>query len=184
MKNKQIHLQKPKLIILMGLPGAGKSYLANWLEKKHKAKVLSGEDMAVKMFGTSRCKAGEYSLVYQTIRQQAQKLLKKGFTVVIDGTNLKYEYRKAIYEEVGREDTILVYLPIDDKIALERLKKRGGCDKKTFYEFKKKLEEPKKEEKTRITVVKLNQNHPSQVNQQKVEIILEKLPSSLAKEKT
>jgi len=165
---------KPKLIILMGLPGAGKSYLSKYLKKKYQAKILSGEDMAIKMFGTSKCQAKEYKLVYQEIRQQAKDLLNQGFTVVIDGTNLKYQYRKEIYEEVVWKQTILIYLPIDDKTALERLEKRGGCDKKTFYEFKKQLEEPQKEEKTMVKTIILSQD------QQKIEATLENLFSFIA----
>jgi len=162
----------------MGLPGAGKSYWGNWLKEKYKAKILSGENMAIKMFGASKCKAKEYKLVYQTIRKLAKRLLEKGFTVVIDGTNLKYTHRKEIYKEVRREKTILIYLPIDDKTALERLEKRGGCDKKTFYQFKKQLEEPQKEEKATIKVISLSQN------QQKIETTLANLLSSVAKQKT
>ena len=162
----------------MGLPGAGKSHLSNYLEKKYQAKILSGKNMAIKMFGASKCKAKEYKLVYQTIRQLAKGLLKKGFTVVIDGTNLKYTHRKEIYKEVRWEETMLIYLPIDDKIALKRLEKRGGCDKKTFYEFKKKLEEPKKEERTIIQVIILSQNG------QKIKTTLANLLSPAAKSKT
>ncbi|MBU4210799.1 ATP-binding protein [Patescibacteria group bacterium] len=170
-------MKKNKLIILMGLPGAGKSYLSNCLKKKYQAKILSGEDMAVKMFGASKCKAKEYKLVYQTIRQLAKGLLKKGFTVVIDGTNLKYTYRKEIYEEIDWKQTILIYLPIDDKTALGRLEKRGGCDKKTFYEFKKNLEEPKRKEKAKIKIVSLSQD------QQKIETTLTNLLSPVVKQK-
>ena len=158
-----------ELIILMGLPGAGKSYLSNCLKEKYQAKILSGEDMAIKMFGTSKCQAKDYKLVYQKIRQQAKDLLSQGFTVVIDGTNLKYQYRKEIYEEIAWKQTILIYLPIDDKTALERLEKRGGCDKKTFYQFKKQLEEPQKEEKATIKVISLGQD------QQKIETTLANL---------
>jgi len=148
----------------MGLPGAGKSYLSSYLKKKYKAKILSGEDVAIKMFGTSKCKTKEYNLVYQRIRQSAKNLLSRGFTVVIDGTNLKYQYRKEIYEELAWKQTILIYLPIDDKTALKRLKKRGDCDRKTFYQFKKQLEEPKEEEKTVTKVVKLTQNQYTEIN--------------------
>ena len=158
----------------MGLPGAGKSYLSKYLKKKYQAKILSGEDMAIKMFGTSKCQAKDYKLVYQKIRQQAKDFLNEGFTVVIDGTNLKYQYRKEIYEEIAWKQTILIYLPVDDKTALERLEKRGGCDKKTFYEFKKQLEEPQKEEKTMVKTIILSQD------QQKIEATLENLFSFIA----
>jgi len=155
----------------MGLPGAGKSYWANYIEKKYKARVLSGEEIAIKIFGTSKCKAKEYKLVYKKIRQQAKRLLKDGLTVIIDGTNLRYQYRKEIYKEVSWPETILIYFLIDDETALERLKKRGGCDKKTFYEFKRQLEESLESEKVFAKIIKLSQD------QQKIKTTLENLLS-------
>jgi len=142
-----------RLLVLMGLPGSGKSYLSSYLHEKHGFTILSGENITFAIFGTEKCSASEYALAYKILRQLAKKLLSKGYSVVIDGTNLKYIFRKQIYDEVGCSSTTLIYLKTDDKTILNRISKRGvdyqnkkdiksSCSKQTFNSFKNQLEEP------------------------------------------
>ena len=142
-----------KLFILMGLPGSGKSYVSSYLHQKHGFTVLSGESITFSIFGTEKCSGGEYALAYKTLRQLAVKLLSQRYSVVIDGTNLKYVFRKQIYDEVICKSTTLIYLKTDDKTALSRTSQRGidyqnkkdiksTCSQETFNSFKDQLEEP------------------------------------------
>jgi len=143
----------PRLIILMGLPGSGKSYVSNYLHKKYGFTVLSGENVTFALYGTGKCSANEYASTYKILRQLAAKLLVDGYSVVIDGTNLKYAFRKQIYDDVCCPDTALLYLKVDDKTALSRISDRGInyqdkkdikslIDRETFNKFKEQLEEP------------------------------------------
>ena len=43
------------------------------------------------------------------LRIIAKELLVKKFSVVIDGTNLKYEFRKQIYDEIGDLAKIVLF---------------------------------------------------------------------------
>lgn len=150
--------KSPKLIILMGLPGSGKSYVSSYLHEKHGFTILSGENITFALFGTEKCSGSEYALAYKTLRQLAVKLLAEGYSIVIDGTNLKYVFRKQIYDEVGCDQTILLYLKTDDKTALSRIAQRGvnyqdgkeiksSISHETFNNFKSQLEEPLPDEK-------------------------------------
>lgn len=151
----------PKLIVLMGLPGSGKSYVSSYLNEKHGYTVLSGENITCAIFGTEKCSGSEYALAYKTLRELAIKLLKQGYSVVIDGTNLKHVFRKQIYDEIAYSPTILLYLKTDDKTALERISNRGvdyenkkdiksSISLDTFNSFKSQLEEPLPDEKAQI----------------------------------
>lgn len=142
----------------MGLPGSGKSYVSNYLHEKYGLTVLSGENITFALFNKVDCNGAEYSLSYDILRQLATELISQGYSVVIDGTNLKYTYRKQIYNEVGCPDTILLYLNVDDKIALNRISQRGisfdnvnniksPVSKEVFDSFKTQLEEPLSSEK-------------------------------------
>lgn len=149
---------KPLLIVLMGFPGSGKSYLAEYLHQKHFFTTLSGENVAHAIFGTEKCASGQYKEVYAVLRILAKELLVKKFSIVIDGTNLKYEFRKQIYDEMGDlAKTMLFYLVIDDETALKRANLRGEsysdpkkilskCHPETFAIFKTKLEIPQESE--------------------------------------
>jgi predicted kinase len=153
----------PRLVILMGLPGCGKSYVASYLYEKYGFTILSGENITYALFGTEKCANDEYALAYKTLRQLAAKLLADGYSVVIDGTNLKYAFRQQIYDEVICDSTTLIYLKIDDKTALNRITQRGlnyqdkkniksSISQETFNNFKKQLEEPLPSEKA-ITII-------------------------------
>lgn len=150
---KGIKTSQPKLIILMGLPGSGKSYASGYLHDKYGFTILSGENITFALYSTEKCSGDEYILAYKTLRQLAVKLLADGYSVVIDGTNLKYAFRQQIYDEVKCNSTSLLYLKVDDKTALNRISQRGtnfkdtkniksSISKEVFDNFKTQLEEP------------------------------------------
>ncbi|MFA4827328.1 MAG: ATP-binding protein [Candidatus Shapirobacteria bacterium] len=141
----------PQVVILMGLPGSGKSYVADYLHQKYGFTVLSGENISHALFGDNQA---DFSLVYKTLRQLALQLLSKGHSIVIDGTNLKFSFRQQIYDEVCKNiKPILIYLLVDDQTARVRLDSRlvdasskqnikSTCSTETFADFKQQLEEP------------------------------------------
>lgn len=155
--------QFSQLIILMGLPGSGKSYVSSYLHNKYGFTILSGENITFALFGIEKCSGDEYTLTYKTLRQLAIKLLADGYPVVIDGTNLKYAFRQQIYNDINCPTTTLLYLKVDDKTALYRISQRGidfkdtkniksSISKEVFENFKKQLEEPLSNEKA-ITII-------------------------------
>ncbi|MBA4320440.1 MAG: hypothetical protein C0412_18740 [Flavobacterium sp.] len=151
--------QKPLLIILMGLPGTGKSYVSQYLNQHYSFTVLSGENITYSIFGTEKCTGSQYKEAYEILRFLAVDLLKQKYSVVIDGTNLKHEFRKQIYQSIGDlAKVILIYLYIDDAIALKRANSRkedysdlktisSKCSPETFTAFKNQLELPQEDEK-------------------------------------
>lgn len=139
------------LIVLMGLPGSGKSYVAEYIHKKYGFVILSGEEITTQMFGTEKVSGKQYAEVYRSIRQKSSELLSQGNSVIIDGTNLKHEFRQQIYDEVKCDRTILIYLKVDDDTALDRISKRtNSCSPETYQEFKTQAENPSPEENALI----------------------------------
>ena len=150
--------EHPHIIILMGLPGSGKSYVSDHLHNKYGYTILSGKNITFSLFGTEKVSGSDYVLAYKILRQLATNLLREGYSVVIDGTNLKYAFREQIYKEVGSKFTYLIYLVIDDETALRRANQRGenhndktniksSISSETFENFKTQLEEPRENEK-------------------------------------
>jgi len=151
--------EKPLAILLMGLPGTGKSYLANYLNKKYSFTVLSGENITHAIFGTIDCTSDQYGEAYGILHYLAINLLKKKYNIIIDGTNLKYEFRKQYYNTFqDTSKTILIYLYNKDEVLLKRANIRkedynnskmiiSKCPPETFATFKKQLELPQKNEK-------------------------------------
>ena len=145
--------KSPKLIVLMGLPGSGKSYVSNYLHEKYGLTVLSGENITFALFNKVNCTGVEYSLAYDILLQLTTELISQGYSIVIDGTNLKFIYRQQIYNDVSCPDTTLLYLKVDYKTALNRISQRGvdfddskniksSISPDIFNKFKNQLEEP------------------------------------------
>lgn len=151
--------KNPLLIVLMGLPGTGKSYLANYLNKRYSFSILSGENVTHSIFGSDKHSTSQYKEAYEILRFLAAEMTTQKYNVVIDGTNLKHLFREQIYKVVSDSSAkpILIHLFIDDAIALNRANSRGEnfsdlkgilskCLPETFAAFKSQVELPQKDE--------------------------------------
>lgn len=149
----------PECIILMGLPGTGKSYVSGYLHEKYGYTVLSGENITYALFGNTKCKAEQYSQAYEILHILARELLKHGYKIVVDGTNLQYAHRKQTYDAIGPETRVFgIHLIAPDSVSLKRVQQRGEkydtptnilspCSNETFQAFKSNVELPREGEK-------------------------------------
>lgn len=148
----------PECMILMGLPGTGKSFVSKYLHKKYGYTVLSWENITYALFGTTSCTPEQYREAYSVLHYLACELLQENYKIVIDGTNLRYIHRKQIYDAIGSQvKTYWIYLMIDDSIAMNRVRQRwentesiknilSTCSDETFSDFKKSIDFPDKNE--------------------------------------
>jgi predicted kinase len=172
----------PILVVLMGLPGSGKSYVASFLHKKYGYSVLSGESITYALLGTEKCTKEEYKVAYQILQDLASELLNEGYSVVIDGTNLSKVHREQIYTHAAGKRSILLYLLVNEDIAMRRISEReenftdmqnitSKCSPETFQRFQDNIEEPTGTENAYI--IKSDQNMLTEVAR-----VIEKLRSS------
>lgn len=148
----------PDCILLMGLPGTGKSYVSRYLHEKYKYTVLSGENITYALFGDTKCLAEQYKEAYDTLYIFAKKLLDDGYKIVIDGTNLQYAHRKQAYDAIWPKTNVFwIHLVTTDVIARKRIGQRGEktdnatdilsqCSPETFCSFKESFEPPREDE--------------------------------------
>ena len=100
----------PKLILLQGVSGSGKSYFANQLISVMPAIILSSDRLRKQLYGipplhrvSDSEKRSLYNTqmnkkVYQTLLTHAQQILSFGFNVIVDATFLQYKHRSPFYE--------------------------------------------------------------------------------------
>ena len=129
---------KPKLIMMCGLTGSGKSYLANGLKKELDAVTLRSDVIRKKIvgmnpyerdlsdFGKGIYSKGMSDKVYDEIKKLAYESLRKGKNTILDATYLLEKYRNSVkmYMKRLNIEPIIVYVDIDDKTALEHFKNR------------------------------------------------------------
>lgn len=113
-------MTKPKLFIMCGLSGSGKSTKAIRLAKKYDAVIVSSDDIRKELCGevSDQSKNEE---VFKVFHKRIRKYLYEGKNVIADATNITMKSRRAIIENVKKLDI--------EKICYIMAKKYEDCIK-------------------------------------------------------
>lgn len=139
------------MILIMGLPGAGKSVQSELIQERLGFHWLSTgklfretEDPEIKAIMTSGALVSDE----QTSRMVGDKLKQIGYdsTFLLDGFPRNEVQARWLYdhmEEVGKHVQLILYLVVDPAVSAERLGSRGRADDSEEAQ-KKRLEEARK----------------------------------------
>jgi len=148
-KRKQLspnwnQIAKHKAVILCGMPGSGKSYIARKLKNNFGYIWLSSDKIRKQQSGQSRLdeinfEGGQMASnhAYTALYKTAKNLLRQEKSVVIDATNLKEGLEKGIDNLIIPKKDILVLQVKTSKSAIaSRMKKKKGMatDRETYYQ--------------------------------------------------
>lgn len=114
-----------KLIILVGIPGSGKTTLANKITARGYT-CLNADSIRQELWGDAADQR-EPEKVFDIFFKQLEDVLAEGKDVVIDNTNINTKQRKPIIEraaKAGYTDIQLWLLDVPLDVCLERNKKR------------------------------------------------------------
>jgi predicted kinase len=118
----------PALILLSGLPGTGKSHLAEALASRYGLLVLRSDEVRKALYPTPRYSRAENGRVYLTCYALVESLLADGHGLVFDATNLLRRGRrraeKAARTQGARFMTIVTTSP--PEVVAERLRRRAA----------------------------------------------------------
>ncbi|MCX8168886.1 MAG: AAA family ATPase [Candidatus Methanomethylicia archaeon] len=139
------------LIAICGLPGTGKSTVADILSKKIKAPVLRTDEIRKKIIEKPTYSEEEKKLVYKVMFIIAEYLIKQGISCILDATFNKEENRKEIVKLAERNNVPLYFIECvcNEEVIRERLRgdKRFSSDANWEVYLKLKSEfEPIKED--------------------------------------
>jgi predicted kinase len=136
---KALSLARPLLIMIIGLPGAGKSYFARHFSDTFGAPLISADAMRFELFDTPQFNANEYGLIKRLLGHQLGELVKTKTSVLVDGICNDRKDRQALEQFAAQHGygTMLVWVQTDEPTAKTRATSRNA--KRPGDEFNSKI---------------------------------------------
>lgn len=116
----------PTLVMLSGLPGSGKSYLARRLRERLRAEIVEADRVRKALFADPLYTAEESRLVHRVCRIVVGNILRRGGNVIYDATNLVEFHRTFVYRLAERCQArlVIVQTVAPEEVIRERLASR------------------------------------------------------------
>lgn len=117
----------PALIVLCGLPGTGKSFLARQIAERLPAVIVEADYVRKTLFRQPTYAGAESAWVHRVAHVTIERLLKTSHHVIYDATNLSEWFRDKTYHIAERAGARLVVVQTvaSEEVARERLAKRA-----------------------------------------------------------
>jgi predicted kinase len=117
----------PALIIMVGAPGSGKSYLGRALSEALEALLIQTDAVRKELYPDPSYTSAEAATVYGVCHKRIAEALAEGACVVFDGTNLSERHRRTLYTlgERAKATTVVVVAYASEATIRARLRHRA-----------------------------------------------------------
>lgn len=124
---KSLSLPTPHVLIVIGHPGAGKSFFARQFSETFGAPVVSADTLYYEIFEKPTYSKGESALIQKLTDHVLEEMLKTKHTILFDGGSATKTERNriaALAKKAGYS-TLLIWVQTDDATARLRATKRN-----------------------------------------------------------
>jgi predicted kinase len=132
---KSLVLSRPLVIMVVGIPGAGKSFFARQFAETFSAPLVSLDTLRSIVFPEPRHDKDEEALLMDIAANEIVELLKSHKTFIVDGgVNARVD-RAEIEREARKHDynTLIVWVQTDEPTSRQRATKRNAKRKGDEY---------------------------------------------------
>ncbi|MDP4147946.1 MAG: AAA family ATPase [Bacteroidota bacterium] len=152
------------IIIVLGLPGSGKSYFASRFAKRIHADYVNSDRVRKSMFPARSYSEKEKASVYDEMLELTRRSVKQRKDLVLDATFYKDELRRKFADAAGGE-LIFIEVEAEEAIVKERLKQKRADSEADFeiYKVIKQQWEPLRGH--RLILLSTNDNIEDMLNQ-------------------
>lgn len=118
-----------RLIILVGLPGSGKStYAKSIMDPEGQLQYCSSDKVREELYGDQNIQ-GDPNKVFRVLHNKVKNQLDRGYDVIYDATNVTRKNRRSIIQEVKKYcdeiEAHIIWAPVDQCISRDRDRKRS-----------------------------------------------------------
>ena len=119
----------PLLIILIGPPASGKTFLATRLAPRLGARLIQTDAIRKARFPHPTYSARESTVVYGVAHRRIDGSLKNGYPTIFDATNLREGGRRSLYRlaEAAGADLLLLWFWAPEPVVARRLARRQSA---------------------------------------------------------
>lgn len=128
---------QPKVIVMIGAPGSGKSTFAKkMLQKNPSFKYLSSDALRAE-FGSGEEDQSVTPLVFSTLKRRLDHCLRRNENVIVDATSMNAKDRKdyIVAAKQFNASVVAYAFVCDKKTLIERNQKRGAGGGRNVPEF-------------------------------------------------
>jgi predicted kinase len=123
-------LARVVLMIVSGLPGAGKSYFSRRMAERAPLAIVETDAMRNVLFPFPTHSGAENGRLFKACHTLIEDMLSSGISVLFDATNLVEHNRKPLYNIADKTDAKLIIVRVEapSEVVSERLRKREAGD--------------------------------------------------------
>ncbi len=127
----------PLIVMILGLPGSGKSYFAERLAEKIKAMYFGSDRLRKELFPKRTYSNREKEKVYKLMLEKMKRAMDQNKNVVLDATFHKNNTRQLFIDNMTKDARVFfIKVRADENIIRERLKKSRPYSEADFEIYK------------------------------------------------
>lgn len=108
------------VVLVMGLPGSGKSYFARKLAEALQAEYISSDQLRRKLFPVRHYTEREKMTVYEEMQQRVKEAVARGNSLVVDATFYLHRLREQFLAAAGGH-AVMIEVTAPEHMVKERL---------------------------------------------------------------